>query len=347
MSPEQTMDSPLIPDSDSAHSSNDTDENTNSLTASITDYPTFWGRRYHRYKEGNYLFPNDDDENSRLETQHQILKALQGRLFFAPLDPGSVCTVLDVGTGTGVWPIDLADSNLLPKAEIYGTDLSPVQPLDVPANVHFEIQDCVDQDWVRPYGSVDYCHIRFLAGSLVHYQDLIRSARRYLRPGTGWLECHELHPTPVSDDNTVDNDWAMKKWDDDLHHAATQALDPPRPVRLAGDIKKWMREAGYVDIHEHISKIPMGPWPKDKRLKWLGEMWLHNWMSGLQGFTLKLFGSDGLNWSREEIEVCLAGVRQAATAKRVHSYQRLYVVYGRRPSQEEESTMFRSPLDPH
>jgi len=46
-----------------------------------------------------------------------------------------------------------------------------------------------------------------------------------------------------------------------------------------------------------------------------------------------------LNWSREEIEVMLADVRKAAAMKEVHSYQRYYVVYGRRPSKDEEDSM--------
>ncbi|KAL2440740.1 Methyltransferase pytC [Exophiala dermatitidis] len=336
-----TVDSPLVPDSDSTHSSEeDADRyDTRSLTSSITDYPMYWGRRYHRYKDGSYLFPNDENENNRLDAQHEILNQLHGRLYFAPLDPEIVRTVLDLGTGTGIWPIELADSGFLPHATITGTDLSAVQPLEVPENVHFEIQDCSEEDWVRPYGSVDYCHVRFMAGSLTSYEDLIRNARKYLRPGTGWLECQELHPSPVSDDNTIPEDWGLKVWDEHLEYAANQSLYPARPVRIAADIKTWMEEAGYVDIHEHISKIPLGPWPRDKRLKRIGGWWLNNWLAGLQGFTYKLFSTEGLRWSREEIEVMLAEVRKAAAMKDVHPYQRHYVVYGRRPSPEEEQRM--------
>ena len=100
----QSMDSPLVPDSDSAYSSEYAAQcDTRSLTASITDYPIHWGRRYHRYKEGAYLFPNDEAEQDRLDEQHEILNQLHGRLFFAPLNPQGVRTVLDIGTGTGIW----------------------------------------------------------------------------------------------------------------------------------------------------------------------------------------------------------------------------------------------------
>ncbi len=97
------MDSPLAPDSNSTHSSDEVMDDTRSLTASIIDYPMHWGRRYHRYKEGSYPFPNDENEQIRLDEQHEILNQLHGRLFFAPLYPDDVRTVWDIGTGTGIW----------------------------------------------------------------------------------------------------------------------------------------------------------------------------------------------------------------------------------------------------
>lgn len=335
----QTMDSPMDPDSNSALS-DEASFDTRSLHASVLDYPMFWGRRYHRYKEGSYLFPNDEDESTRLDDQHEILNRLHQRLFFAPLHPGHVRNVLDLGTGTGQWAIELADSNILPHAEITGIDLSAVQPIDVPSNVCFEIQDCSEDDWLRPLDSVDFCHARFLAGSLVSYRDMIRTARKYITPGTGWMEIQELHPTPVSDDDTIPERWPMKVWDDNLHRAAARALDPPRPVRVASHIKSWMEQAGFVDIHEHVSKIPMGSWPKDPHLKNIGGWWMNNWLTGLPGFTYKLFGVEGLQWTREEIEVMLADVRKAAKRKDIHAYQRHYIVYGRRPSKEEEASVW-------
>lgn len=47
------------------------------------------------------------------------------RLFLAPIgeEPGKI---LDVGTGTGIWAIEMGDD--YPSAEILGTDLSPTQP---------------------------------------------------------------------------------------------------------------------------------------------------------------------------------------------------------------------------
>jgi len=49
---------------------------------------------------------------------------LDGKLHLAPLDAPQ--RILDIGTGTGIWAIDIADE--YPMAEVIGTDLSPIQP---------------------------------------------------------------------------------------------------------------------------------------------------------------------------------------------------------------------------
>jgi len=96
-------------DSDSALGEGDRASLTTSLASSIFNYTYENGRRYHAYREGQYLFPNDDTEQDRLDMLHHIFGLiLRGRLFKAPIDR-DLHRILDFGTGTGIWAIDVAE----------------------------------------------------------------------------------------------------------------------------------------------------------------------------------------------------------------------------------------------
>lgn len=111
---------------DETYATDDESAVTSSITSSIEAYRQENGRTYHSYKDGSYLFPNDEDESDRLDFQHAIfLRSLRGQLYLAPI-PEDVQNVLDIGTGTGIWAIDFADE--FPSARVIGTDLSPTQP---------------------------------------------------------------------------------------------------------------------------------------------------------------------------------------------------------------------------
>lgn len=69
--------------------------------------------------------PNDEHEQDRLDMQHQIYRiALDDKLFLAPVTKEKLLDVLDVGCGTGIWCIDVADEN--PQAQVLGIDLRSV-----------------------------------------------------------------------------------------------------------------------------------------------------------------------------------------------------------------------------
>lgn len=70
-----------------------------SMSDDVRDYVFENSRRYHKYSEGRYHFPNDDAEQEREDMQHAMFMLLcDGKLHFAPIqNPQSV---LDMGTGT-------------------------------------------------------------------------------------------------------------------------------------------------------------------------------------------------------------------------------------------------------
>lgn len=74
---------------------------TTSTTPSMFNYEYENGRRYHAYRAGQYLLPNDEKEQERLDmTHHVFLLALKGALCATQLE--SPQSILDIGTGTGL-----------------------------------------------------------------------------------------------------------------------------------------------------------------------------------------------------------------------------------------------------
>lgn len=76
-----------------------------SLGSSVRNYAWEHGRRYHRFREGVYNFPNDDSEQDREDMKHAMMVNLCQQLHFAPIGPDPQ-NILDMGTGTGIWAIE-------------------------------------------------------------------------------------------------------------------------------------------------------------------------------------------------------------------------------------------------
>jgi SAM-dependent methyltransferase len=172
---------------------------SDSLRSSILQYKWRHGRRYHAYREGQYNFSNDDEEQDRLDMIHHVFYRLIGdKLFLAPINPDRK-RILDLGTGTGIWPIQLGDEH--PGAElIVGNDLGPIQPQWAPPIVKFLLDD-VELDWAesQPY---DYIHYKYMARAIKDWPRLVQQIYDNLKPG-GWFEFMESANTLLSEDGSL------------------------------------------------------------------------------------------------------------------------------------------------
>lgn len=107
---EQAEDGSIIVDQDDVGTDAGYETDTNasastSLAESVRDYVFENGRRYHRFREGRYNFPNDDVEQQREDMKHNMVKMLCGQLYFAPIGDNPR-HIIDLGTGTGIWAIE-------------------------------------------------------------------------------------------------------------------------------------------------------------------------------------------------------------------------------------------------
>ncbi|KAJ2904438.1 uncharacterized protein MKZ38_008111 [Zalerion maritima] len=309
---------------DSSLGSDDQASDSTSLRSSILKYEWKHGRRYHSYHSGAYNFPNDDEEQDRLDMIHHVFyRLMSDKLFLAPIDLAGK-KVLDIGTGTGIWPIQLGDEH--PECgEVVGNDLSAIQPDWVPPNVKFVVDD-VEQDWVREDAPFDYVHCRYMAGSIKDWPRLVKQIFQNLRPG-GHVELQESANTLYSEDGSLKPDDYQVKMMDGLMEACDKigrTMDP------APHFERWLKEAGFEGVEVSRFKLPIGPWPKDKRLKEVGSLMQVNFIEGVAGFTAALF-TDVLGWEAREVHVLNSGVRNAARNRNVHPMFDFLVVVGRKP----------------
>jgi hypothetical protein len=96
-------------DNDAGYYTDTASSVSTSLSSSVRDYAFENGRRYHKFREGAYQFPNDEPEQAREDMKHaMVVNVCDGRLHYAPL--GNSQQILDIGTGTGIWCIDSKSS---------------------------------------------------------------------------------------------------------------------------------------------------------------------------------------------------------------------------------------------
>lgn len=301
------------------------DIDSESLTDSVQNFPEEFGRTYHAYRAGSYAFPNDEQERERLELQNEALvKLFGGRLFFAPLsERAPPVNILDIATGTGDWAIKMGD--LFPRSEIIATDLSPIQPRNVPPNVNFFVEDSSEPwDYSQPF---DYIHTRVTSGCWSNFKEQIADqAFETLRPG-GWFESQEYDANILCDDGTLPQDGHLATWFREINEASELM---GRPTNVAASVRDAYVEAGFVDVQVRIFKMPMNGWPKDERLKELGRMWERNFLMGLSGFSFTLFNRV-YERTPAQIEVSLVDVRRELIDTRIHAYIPIHVIIGRKP----------------
>ncbi|KAF2137668.1 uncharacterized protein K452DRAFT_291483 [Aplosporella prunicola CBS 121167] len=314
----------LVNDNDSAlcDVSDELSTFTQSLTPSVTDYPTEHGRRYHAYRSGTYILPNDETELDRLDIMHFLIKkGLGDKIYRAPI-PKNPKRILDIGTGTGIWSMEMGD--MFPDAQILGNDLSPEQPSFVPPNVKFEVDD-VEDPWTynTPFS---YIFSRYMATSIADWPRLIKQVHDNLEPG-GWAEFQDFDLLYYSDDNTMNPDTEIYKW---IRHILDASRKNGRDPCPGPQLEGWLKDAGFQNVHHERIKFPIGPWPKDKQKKELGMFNLMQTLQGLEGYSLRLF-TQVLGWRLEEVQVSLAKVRNEIMSKWLHSQFDLHVVYAQRP----------------
>ncbi|CAZ85279.1 unnamed protein product [Tuber melanosporum] len=302
-------------------------ENSYSMIAGSGIHPYVYenGRRYQVYREGVYMLPNDAQEIERLDHFHRIFLALlDGKLFIAPLgqDGHRVRNVLDIGTGTGTWAIEMAEE--FPDAKVMGNDLSKIQPSWAPRNCEFEIDD-VESDWTYPENHFDFIHLRSLSGCFQDWDMVIRRCYDHTAPG-GYIEFQDYDGNLKSGLGTMPDNAVSRYWG----VVSEAASSTGRTFLVASTIEERIKAAGFVDVTVKKEMWPLGPWPKDERLKEIGRLGRTGMRSAVHAFASALL-TRVLGWDEMQVQKLCQEATQEVNDGSAQLYVTAYFVCGRKP----------------
>ncbi|KAK8044040.1 hypothetical protein PG993_004064 [Apiospora rasikravindrae] len=288
------------------------------------------GRTFQAYRQDGYYLPNDPQEQDRLDFQHEIYKTLtEGRLYLAPLhlqDPPR--TVLDLGTGTGIWANEFAHQH--PQAQVLGTDLTMIQPTHrpLPPNVSYIKEDAEEDEWSVPLG-FDYIHARELYMSIKDHMKVLRNIYKHLAPG-GWIEIQDVRVSFHSYDGTSEGS-ALERH---CHLFGEGLTRLGRDITALDRYRTMIADVGFVEssIREHIMPVPCSDWPvgaANRNYRKAGMFQAYNIRQVVHCVTNKVLQVAGV--SEGENQRLAADVEREVNSKRVHGYWPYHVIYAQKP----------------
>ncbi|KAK1767094.1 S-adenosyl-L-methionine-dependent methyltransferase [Phialemonium atrogriseum] len=288
------------------------------------------GRFYHSWRKGKYMFPCDEEEKDRLDIFHKFFcVARRGELHTAPLLPDQAPhRILDLGCGTGIWAIDMAEKYYDNAAHVKGLDLTLMQPAEIPRNIEFAQMD-VETPWQgMDLDSLDLIHMRTLKGSIQSWPQLYAQIFRHLKPYYGHIEQVEIDWTPRCEDGTLPERSITRLWVDELLGAMD---DHGRSMRVdSQETINQLLSAGFVDVKEEVIKVPFSGWPTEKTVRDIGRWFNLGFTNGLMGLTLAPL-TRMKDRTKAEVAELVNKVKMEACSRNVHAFCLLYVWTARRP----------------
>jgi SAM-dependent methyltransferase len=252
------------------------------------EYVEVGGRGYYinRACMHQYTLPSDNREKDRQAAQFILwMKALRHQLILPPIHAPQY--VLDVGTGSGTWAIELADQYL--SARVIGVDAAPIQPKLIPKNCEFILDDA-ENSWLYKI-PFDVIHLGHAQTWVRDWRSMAHQAFEALKPG-GWIQLWFELPWEYT--VSIPHHEVINRYERDLVDGANN-MHISLPAN--GEFyKQLLLDTGFVGFREkkiYLDSSPMRALLQDEGLDSFGK-----------GYICRGLGKDPM-----ELEAQLAAVR--------------------------------------
>lgn len=202
--------------------------------------------------EGDYLLSRDYVDCTRLNLQHYIWTQMFGYLLHPSIDTSiDNLKVADIGTGTGIWLMDLSRQlPLTSQLDGFDVDTSQAPPTEwLPANVNIRKWDIFTEVPDELVGQYDIVHLKLLVfvvkGDPV---PILRNLLRMLKPG-GWLQWAEpdVASMRIMKTKSSNNDDALQQL-----FSLTAAQDPRLVPKWPSQLPGFFNDQGLTQVEAHV-----------------------------------------------------------------------------------------------
>ncbi|KAI1259915.1 methyltransferase LaeA [Xylariaceae sp. FL1019] len=294
------------------------------------------GRKYSCAFGKRYMLPCDLQENDRLDIFHkyflvtrQAERTPTAGLYLGPVPEHP--RILDLGCGTGIWAIDVAERfGLDGNYHIEGWDLNLIQPEKIPRGIYFSRRD-VEEPWTNvPPNFFDLIHMRMLNGSIMNWERLYREIFLHLKPGVGIIEQVEIDWRPKCARGGEEGELRASKlaqWSAQLHQAFQLAR---MPLEGDPDVRERLENLGYVDVKHTVTNIPYNSWPDQEHEKEMARWFNLGLTQGLDALTLRPL-TEFLHIPEPAVRDLIECVKEDICKRQWRAYCTMHIWTARRP----------------
>ena len=259
-------------------------------------------------------------------------------------DLGTKPKVMDLGCGTGLWMLQMAEK--FPNAEFNGMDINHMLPMTLLNNIVPYVPFDIESPWNMGFGHWDMVHAQLMLGSVTNWEYLFQQIGRHLEPGA-WFESVEIDWKPRCDDNTMNTNPlqpGLTQWWERVSRAYRVAH---HDLEYNQNIDRDLENCGFRDIQHFKYQIPLCGWHSTDAVKHRVGSWWNIAMSpgstdegcfGLEAMSMRplieVDSSRAHPWTPEMVRrLCREALTEASNIN-VHAYNELHIVIARAPHRD-------------